>query len=188
MPYCFPLEQNGMTARSRPTARGARIAPVRLRGGSSAATPASESDRPAPRREHLIGRAGQDLAAHLAQARDVVAHGEYPRLPVAVFRPEWGRRFSDEELHAVVIPKRTLARRARAGEALTPEETDRALRLARIAIEADRVFGGGDKASRWLRKPNRALGDQPPLALLETETGTRIVDELLIRIEHGMIG
>lgn len=117
-----------------------------------------------------------------------MANGEHPRLEVTVFRPQWGRRFSEDELDAVVIARRTLARRARSGEPLTTEETDRALRLARIAVDADRVFGSEDKASRWLRKPNRAAGDQAPIGLLETETGTKIVEDLLLRIEHGIIG
>ena len=91
-------------------------------------------------------------------------------------------------MNAVVIPRRTLARRVRTGEPLTAEETDRALRLARIATHADRVFGDRDKAARWLRKPNRAAGQQAPIALLETETGAKLVEDLLVRIEYGVIG
>jgi putative toxin-antitoxin system antitoxin component (TIGR02293 family) len=98
----------------------------------------------------------------------------------------WSSRFSAEEIELLIVPKRTLARRRAKREALTPEETDRAMRLARISIEADRVFGDPGKASRWLRKPNAALAGQTPLALLKSETGARAVGELLGQIDHGM--
>jgi putative toxin-antitoxin system antitoxin component (TIGR02293 family) len=98
----------------------------------------------------------------------------------------WASRFSLAEIEELIVPKRTLARRRARREPLNLEETDKALRLARISAEADRVFGSPSKASRWLRKPNAALGGQTPLALLKTETGARAVDELLGQIDHGM--
>jgi putative toxin-antitoxin system antitoxin component (TIGR02293 family) len=98
----------------------------------------------------------------------------------------WSNRFSAEEIDELVIPKRTLARRRAAREKLTIEETDKALRLARIATETDRVFGNPEKASRWLRKPNSALGGHTPMSLLKSETGARTVDDLLGQIDHGM--
>ena len=59
--------------------------------------------------------------------------------------------YSGEEIERFVIPRRTMARRRANDEALTQEETDKALRLARIGVEADRVFGDPQKAARWLR-------------------------------------
>ena len=98
----------------------------------------------------------------------------------------WAGRFTAEELDELVIPKRTLARRRARHEALTVEETDKALRLARISAEADRVFGDPEKSSRWLRKKSAALSGNTPLALLKSETGARAVDDLLGQIDHGM--
>src|SRR6266545_1470926 len=49
--------------------------------------------------------------------------------------------YSDEEIWALVVPKRTLARRVAGNEPLTVEETDKALRLERVAAVAERVFG-----------------------------------------------
>jgi putative toxin-antitoxin system antitoxin component (TIGR02293 family) len=48
------------------------------------------------------------------------------------------------------------------------------------------VLGSTDKAARWLHTENRALGGQTPLALLDTDLGTRQVEEVLGRIEHGV--
>ncbi len=100
----------------------------------------------------------------------------------------WAARFTAEELDELVIPKRTLARRRAQNEALTVEETDKALRLARICTEADRVFGDPRKSSRWLRKQSPALSGNTPLALLKSEAGARAVDDLLGQIDHGMFG
>ena len=94
--------------------------------------------------------------------------------------------YSDEEIFALVVPKRTLARRKAADEPLTVEETDKALRLARIAVQAERVFGAPEKAHRWLRKAKRELKGETPLAYLASEAGARVVEEMLHRIEHGM--
>ena len=94
--------------------------------------------------------------------------------------------YSEAEIFALVVPKRTLARRKAANEPLTVEETDKALRLERIASQAERVFGEPAKAHRWLRKPKRALQGETPVAYLATEAGARVVEEMLVRIEHGM--
>ncbi len=117
----------------------------------------------------------------VSQAQD----GKVPRLGPSAFKSlEDG--YSLEELYRLVAPKRTLMRRKASDALLTPEETDKAVRLARIAVQADRAFGNPDKASRWLRRDNRALGGKAPIDLLATETGARIVEELLGQIEHGM--
>lgn len=114
-----------------------------------------------------------------------VVGGEVVSLGLQELRP-WTTRFTAAEINELVIPKRTLARRKTRHESLTPEETDRALRLARISAEADRVFGGHEKSARWLRKPNSALSGQTPLELLKSEIGALAVDELLNQIDHGM--
>ena len=94
--------------------------------------------------------------------------------------------YSDEEISALVVPKRTLARRAAKNEPLTVGETDKALRLDRVAKHAERVFGDPAKAYRWLRKPKRALKGATPVQFLASESGARVVEGMLLRIEHGM--
>ena len=94
--------------------------------------------------------------------------------------------YSQDEIHMLVVPKRTLARRTAQNEPLSVEETDKALRLERIAGRAATVFGNPDKANRWMRKPKHQLGGKTPLAFLSSEAGARVVEEMLIRIEHGM--
>jgi putative toxin-antitoxin system antitoxin component (TIGR02293 family) len=91
----------------------------------------------------------------------------------------------DEVSSALDLPPRTLARRKQEHR-LRPAESDRLFRLARVAARAAEVLGSDSKASRWLHTPNRALGSEPPLALLDTDLGARQVEDVLGRIEHGV--
>ena len=85
----------------------------------------------------------------------------------------------------VGLPARTLARRKKERR-LRADESDRLLRLARVAAGAEDVLGAQDKAGRWLQKPNRALGGIAPLDLLDTDLGAEEVVTVLGRIEHGV--
>jgi putative toxin-antitoxin system antitoxin component (TIGR02293 family) len=96
------------------------------------------------------------------------------------------RGYSDEEIFALVVSKRTLARRRAGDEPLTAEETDKALRLERVAALAEQVFGDPAKAHRWMRKPKDRLGGDTPVAFLASEAGARTVEEMLHQIQHGM--
>lgn len=83
------------------------------------------------------------------------------------------------------IPPRTWARRVKEHR-LSPEESDRLAMVERIVNFAEDVFGDKMKAHTWLRRPNRSLENQTPMDLLYGETGTRIVETLLERIQHGI--
>jgi putative toxin-antitoxin system antitoxin component (TIGR02293 family) len=91
----------------------------------------------------------------------------------------------EEVSSALDLPPRTLARRKQERR-LSPAESDRLFRLVRVASQAAEVLGNEDKASHWLHAPNRALGGEAPLALLDTDLGARQVEEVLGRIEHGV--
>lgn len=85
------------------------------------------------------------------------------------------------------IPMRTIARR-KEDKQLTPVESDRLYRLARVVAYAGEVLGGDDKVRTWLKNPNRGLGGEIPLELLATDIGARQVEEVLQRIEYGIYG
>ena len=91
------------------------------------------------------------------------------------------------ELHALVIPRRTLAHRKRLGKPLSAQQSDRLTRVVRVVARADEAIGDVAKAKRWLRKPNRGLQGRRPLDLLASDVGVRIVEQLLGRIEHGLV-
>jgi putative toxin-antitoxin system antitoxin component (TIGR02293 family) len=90
------------------------------------------------------------------------------------------------EIDAVVIPSRTLQHRRSRREKLTVEESDRVLRVIRVLSLAESVYGTRERALGWLRKSNARLDGRAPLSLLKTDTGSRIIEELLIQIDEGM--
>ncbi|MGH7267330.1 MAG: type II RES/Xre toxin-antitoxin system antitoxin [Candidatus Rokuibacteriota bacterium] len=97
-----------------------------------------------------------------------------------------GFEIGTADLVAVLrVPPRTLARRKRE-KRLRADESDRLYRLGRIASLAEEILGSRAKATRWLHEPNRALANAIPLRQLDTEVGARQVEDLLLRIAHGV--
>src|SRR5580658_2842715 len=90
------------------------------------------------------------------------------------------------EIDAIIIPLRTLQHRRSRREKLTVEESDRVLRVIRILSLAECVYGSREQALAWLRKPHARLNGRAPLSLLNTDIGSRIVEELLVQVDEGM--
>jgi len=87
---------------------------------------------------------------------------------------------------AVRITSRTLTRRKKEKK-LSPEESDRLVSVSRLLAQTFELFEGNEEAGmRWFTSPNRALGGQSPLEVAATETGTREVENLIGRLEHGV--
>ncbi len=84
------------------------------------------------------------------------------------------------------IPQRTLTRRLSEESLLTPAESDRIARMARVYANAVEMIGDEEKAIAWLNTPNRALGGEKPLDQLDTDMGTRTVEDILGRIAYGV--
>ncbi len=97
-----------------------------------------------------------------------------------------GGTLTPQEVETLVIPRRTLAHRKQKEQRLSPEESDRLARIARISALAEETFQNPEKAARWLRKPNRGLSGAVPLDLLTTGEGGRLVEQTLGRIAHGI--
>ena len=85
----------------------------------------------------------------------------------------------------LAMPERTLARRQKQAR-LTADESDRLIRVARVMAHAIQVLGSRNKAALWLRSANRALGENTPVSLLDTDIGAQQVSEVLGRIEYGI--
>jgi len=84
------------------------------------------------------------------------------------------------------LSPRSLQRR-RSGGRLARFESDRLYRLARIVALANQSLGKPDLVTRWLRRSNRALGGQAPIASIDTELGAWQVESVLGRIAYGGI-
>jgi len=85
----------------------------------------------------------------------------------------------------LIAPARTLAHRRANAEPLTIEESDRAVRLARVVAQAEVVFGNQQKALGWLRHPRQRFEGRTPLEMLLTDVGSRLVEEALVQIDEG---
>ncbi len=83
------------------------------------------------------------------------------------------------------ISVRALAWRRRKG-ILTPCESERMFRVARVVGRAEEVFGDRAKGLEWLKSPNISLGGVSPMSLLDTYIGGDWVMDTLGRVEHGV--
>ncbi len=96
--------------------------------------------------------------------------------------------WSESELaKGLGVSGKTLQRIGKEADArLTSAQSDRLFRLARIVGFAEEVLEDSARAHRWLKEPQRGLGNRTPLSLLGTEAGAREVEDLLGRIEFGI--
>ena len=148
----------------------------------------ARADLPSAAEESIYRRAGRllGLSTPLHSELDLADRLE-KGLSVSVLESLRTRvGLTDEEIYALIAPRRTLERRATRGQPLSSEEADRAVRIARIAAQAQRVFAAQPGyAQEWLRAAQPALHQRAPLQALTSESGARAVEEILLGIEHG---
>jgi putative toxin-antitoxin system antitoxin component (TIGR02293 family) len=82
---------------------------------------------------------------------------------------------------------RTLARRLKTpNEALTAEQSTRALNYAEVLEKATDVLGSRELAEQWMVKPARGLDGEIPIDLISNSVGYELVTDFLTRIEYGV--
>jgi putative toxin-antitoxin system antitoxin component (TIGR02293 family) len=86
------------------------------------------------------------------------------------------------ELMYRIVPEATYKRRTR----LTPAESERTERLARVIASAEVTWGDEAAAKQWLLTPHPELNGKKPLDASMSELGARQVEELLDRIYYGL--
>jgi putative toxin-antitoxin system antitoxin component (TIGR02293 family) len=92
----------------------------------------------------------------------------------------------EDAIRLIKISPRTMHRRKETGK-LSPEESDRLVRAARIIDHARQLFENDVKAAnRWLSTPQPALAGATPLEYARTEVGAREVEALISRLEYGI--
>ena len=93
----------------------------------------------------------------------------------------------DELAQLVHIPPRTYARRVASKARLSLPEGERAVRIMRLYDQARQLFGTHENTRQWLNAELPALGWRTPLDFARTEQGAREVENLIGRIEHGVV-
>jgi len=98
-------------------------------------------------------------------------------------------QLTEQELAACLgVSTKTLQRLAKQPKArLSPAQGDRLYRLARLVALAEQVFEDPGRAHAWLRTPQRGLSYRIPIEVMRTEVGAREVENLLGRIEYGVL-
>ena len=87
----------------------------------------------------------------------------------------------------LAISPATLARRANRGR-FTPAESDRLFRCAEILKAAIDLFEGDQhRACHWMINPSIGLNDKSPIEMLRSATEASAVEDLIGRMEHGVI-
>ena len=131
------------------------------------------------------GMMGRKAVGRLDMA-EVVAKG-LPQAALARVKSACG--LSDREIaSALGSSAKTIGRlRKTPRTPLGAVASDRLYRLARIFATAQAVFDDATLAREWLHGRQVGLGSRVPFDLLKTEAGAREVEDLLGRIEHGVL-
>ncbi|MBI4520821.1 MAG: DUF2384 domain-containing protein [Gemmatimonadetes bacterium] len=119
----------------------------------------------------------------VADLREAVEEG----LPVEALE-QTVRRVAGETSEATqlkhrIVPKTTLHRRR---VRLSPEESERVERLARLTALAEAVWEDPQHAHEFLISSQPQLDDARPVDLARSDLGLRQVEDLLVKIEYAL--
>jgi putative toxin-antitoxin system antitoxin component (TIGR02293 family) len=121
--------------------------------------------------------------ASLLELNEAVERG----LPKATLRIVAARIFPDASsqraMMSRIVPEATYKRRR---EHLSPAESARTERLARIVAIAEDVWQDREQARRFLTTPHPEIGGKSPLDAALTELGARQAEEVMARIVYGL--
>lgn len=128
----------------------------------------------------VTGVRSGNMHAIQAKIRQGLAYKAFTILEKALGMPQ------KELAEALQIPISTLRRRKEANR-LHMDESDRIVRYARIKEAAlDMMQGDNPATIKWLHTPLELLNNESPLNHANTEMGARDVEDLIIRIRHGV--
>lgn len=118
-----------------------------------------------------------------AELDALVAHG----LPKDALKSSVNRLFPNgddrRKLLYRIVPEATYKRRR---TNLSPDESEKTERLARIFATAQYVWGNEEDARAFLNTPHPMLKGSSPLDVSLTELGARRVEELLWKLFYGI--
>jgi putative toxin-antitoxin system antitoxin component (TIGR02293 family) len=163
--------------------REAKVKPRPSKAGTARVALASSSRVPPMVAVLLSGKASDDrMAIYRA-----VKHGFPLQLVLDMIENSTVYKQSGVLSKIVGTSDRTLARRLKTpNEALTPEQSTRALNYAEVLEKATEVLGSRELAEQWMVKPARGLDGETPIDLISNSVGYELVTDFLTRIEYGV--
>lgn len=143
------------------------------------------------RKATAFGRGGEDgdlelfMGMDQAQQTRVIREGFEPIVVTRI-----ARELLDVQvktlLESLRLPNSTIARKKSSQERLSASEGDRVARVLMTFAHARDVFEDAVSAAEWMKSPHAELDDEPPLAMLDTQSSFDRVRDLLMRIEFGV--
>lgn len=85
------------------------------------------------------------------------------------------------------ISERTLQRYKREKRKFDPIHTEKLLQIMLLFKKGTEVFGKIENFLAWIELKNIALGGIEPIMLLDNSFGINLVNDELIKIEHGVL-
>ena len=125
------------------------------------------------------------LGTHVASMRELT-ESVLAGLPKQALRKTAQSLFDEPrqvtQLMYQLVPEATYKRRTR----LTPAESERTERLARVIAAAEHVWEDRKDAREWMTHPHPELNGQTPLQRSMSELGAREVEQLLDKLLYGL--
>lgn len=126
----------------------------------------------------------KDISSLRDLERAVAAGLPKSSLPHLMERLYSDRRTARESVYRVV-PEATWKRRS---SHLSPEESQRTERIARVLAAAEFAWDSRDDARDWMMRPHPELEGKTPFEAAQTELGARQAEEILNALLFGLPG
>ena len=133
----------------------------------------------------IVERMGKLLGLKLHSEQDeflLVKHGLRSKSIEALIK--------EINVSASLIGSETTVRRRLKEKSLFSEaESERALRLTRVFVLAEALFGTKDAALEWLNAPGDWIKGSPPISPMELsakDAGARLIEASIMRTAHGI--
>ena len=94
-----------------------------------------------------------------------------------------GDKAKASALERGIVPKTTLERRE---TKLTPQESERTERIARLFVHARLALGTEAEAREFMTTPHPELDGRTPVEAARTDLGTRRTEQILNALEYGL--
>ena len=91
-----------------------------------------------------------------------------------------------DQLAAILLSSRTVLINKKAAETFNQDISERIVALTELYSYGYDVFEDTAAFNRWMKKENRALGNRPPITLLDTLYGMNEIRHLIGRIDYGV--
>lgn len=131
-------------------------------------------------------RVEQKLGLKALRNDEDIAWAVQRRLPLTAIESLMLHGVSEKEIHWLILSRRSLTTHRERHEPLTCDESDRAMRIARLISLAEWVFGDDVVAAQWLRSSFKLDQLRTPLEFLQTEAGAWLVEGELVGIAEGV--